>query len=298
MLKPQIYNLHLQSHIFLKKYRFVLFIILFSVISIYYGQEKILVKKPQGLHRWRQADCASFALNYYQEGMKFFHPTLHNLISDNFTTGCGVSEAPILYYIVALLYKFFGPHDFIFRIINFIIFFIGLFFLFKISFHYLQNTFYSILIPLLLYTSPIATYYSSCYLTDITAMSLVFIGWYHFLQYYRKNISYFMIISFVIIGIAVLLKITTIINLFAVSLILISNRIGLIKDVKKIILSKSVLLSFLIVCSIMLGYYYWVLYYNKEHLTGYFSNRIFPVWTLDHGKINQICLVLVLVDTF
>ena len=58
---------------------------IFVVISLYYGQQKILIKPPQGMHRWRQADCASFALNYYQDGMRFFHPELHNLSSDHNT---------------------------------------------------------------------------------------------------------------------------------------------------------------------------------------------------------------------
>src|SRR5665647_1910268 len=95
------------------------FIILLILISWYYHYPQILLKKPQSVHNWRQSDCASITLNYYQNGMKFFQPEVHGLVSDSFTSGkAATSEIPFFYYAIALLYKIFGYHDYIYRIVN------------------------------------------------------------------------------------------------------------------------------------------------------------------------------------
>ena len=105
------------------------FIFLLLLFLIIYDYPSILFKRPQSVHHWRQSDCASIALNYYQTGMHFFQPQTHNLTSDNNTTGyCATSELPIGYYFIAILYKVFGYHDFIFRFVNTLIFLLGLFY--------------------------------------------------------------------------------------------------------------------------------------------------------------------------
>lgn len=264
---------------------------IFIMISLYYGQHKILIKPPQGMHRWRQADCASFALNYYQDGMRFFHPELHNLSSDHNTTGYGVSEAPILYYFIAILYKIFGPHDFIFRIVNFLIFFLGLFYLFKLSKLVLGDGFYAAFISLIIYTSPVVVYYSDNYLTDITAMSMVFIAWYFFISFYYYGGERKFIISLLLLLIAGLLKITTVINLVAIGGIYLFDIAGIISFKKNGKVFKRrwyPLIFFVSIAFVLAGYYYWVIYYNKIHDTSYFNNRILPIWKLDWQGIKDV----------
>ena len=70
---------------------------------------------PRGVHQWRQTDCASIALNYFQDSPGFFHPQEHNLTGEN---GATVSEFPVLYYLDAQLYRLFGPHELIMRLVN------------------------------------------------------------------------------------------------------------------------------------------------------------------------------------
>src|SRR3972149_5808757 len=109
-----------------KNYSSLLFILALLCVSFFYNYHEIVFKRPQSVHKWRQSDCASIALNYYQNGMDFFHPETHNLTSDGGTTGkCQTSEIPILYYSVAILYTIFGYHDFIFRLVNTLLFFLG-----------------------------------------------------------------------------------------------------------------------------------------------------------------------------
>ncbi len=259
--------------------------------SLYYGQQKILIKPSQGIHRWRQTDCASFALNYYQHGMRFFHPELHNLGSDHYTTGYGVSEAPILYYFIAILYRIFGPHDYIFRVVNFLIFFLGLFYLFKLSRLVLGDGFYAAFISLIIYTSPVVVYYSSNYLTDITAISLVFMAWYFFISFYYSGREKEFSISMVLLLIAGLLKVTTAINLVVIAGIYFFDiaRIISFKSNRKVFDRRLYpFLAFLFVGFVLVTYYSWAIYYNKIHDTKYFSNQILPIWKLDWQGIKDV----------
>jgi len=91
------------------------------------------------MHMWRQADCLSFAKNYLENGFQFFKPSVHCTTSDN--NNQTVSEFSIIYYFVALIWKVFGQHEFIFRLINMIIVFIGLYYLFKLSYSILSDHF-------------------------------------------------------------------------------------------------------------------------------------------------------------
>ncbi|HBO76234.1 MAG: hypothetical protein A2W97_11745 [Bacteroidetes bacterium GWE2_40_63] len=86
----------------------LIFILLLVAIGFMYRYHQTLFYQPQSVHKWRQSDCASIALNYYQGGMHFFQPETHNLTSDGGITGKAfTSEVPFLYFGVALLYNFF-----------------------------------------------------------------------------------------------------------------------------------------------------------------------------------------------
>ena len=102
------------------------FLLVLILVSLFYYYPKIVLKRPESVHKWRQSDCTSLALNYYQNGMNFFQPQTHNFTSDNDTSGyCATSEIPFVYYFVAILYKIFGYHDFIYRLFNTLIFYLG-----------------------------------------------------------------------------------------------------------------------------------------------------------------------------
>lgn len=275
---------------FSEKYKNSIFTIVFVIISLYYGQHQIITKPPMGIHRWRQADCASFALNYFQNGMNFFKPELHQLSSDNSKTGYGVSEAPILYYFIAFLYRIFGFHDSFFRIINLIITFLGLFYLFKLSQLIIKNTFYSLIIPFIFYTSPVFIYYSSNFLTDITAISLIFAGWFYFICYITNSKKIYLYLSLFIFLVSGLLKITTAINFIAVFCIFLYEFL-FIKKQNRIIKHPLTFFAISLTLSlIVFSYYLWVIRYNSTHNTNYFNNRILPIWILDKEGIKEIWL--------
>ncbi len=125
------------------------------LVSILYEYPSIVMKRPQSVHHWRQSDCASIALNYYQTGMHFFKPQTHNLTSDKNKSGYNAtSEIPIVYYFIAFLYKIFGYHESIYRLLNTLLFLTALFYLFRTLMLWLRSYFWSATITLFLFTSP------------------------------------------------------------------------------------------------------------------------------------------------
>jgi len=268
---------------------FAVLLVLFSVI---YDYPSVVMKRPQSVHHWRQSDCASITLNYYQTGMKFFEPQTHNLTSDNNTTGFNAtSEIPFGYYFIASLYKVFGPHDFIYRSINTLLFLIGLFFLFKLIFLLTGSFFWSAFASLLFFTSPVLVYYGNNFLTDSTALAMSFVAWFYFSKYYIGKQSKFFYLSMLFFFIAGSYKITALISLVAIAAAFFAEITGMLKFEK----SNSIFakpwqqagvigLIFIVIAS-------WALYarnYNLAHKSMYFSTQTFPVWNVSSDEMPKI----------
>jgi len=171
----------------------ILFILLLLIIGYHYHYQEIVVKPPISIHMWRQADCASIAYNYYQNGMNFFHPEMHNLMSDDLTSGCNIGECPLINYFVAILYKVFGFSDIWYRLVVLIIYFSGLFALYKLFELFIKSKFWSISLSILFFASPNLVYYGNNFISDSPAFSFTLIGWYFFFRfYYQSRKKYFL----------------------------------------------------------------------------------------------------------
>lgn len=68
------------------------------------------------MHIWRQSDSFAMAMGYYHNGMDFFKPMTYNLTYSK--EGYAASEFPIMYYLSAWCYRWFGPHVGILRLLN------------------------------------------------------------------------------------------------------------------------------------------------------------------------------------
>ncbi len=274
------------------KVQALVFILALMAVSYLYQYHEIVFYQPQSIHKWRQSDCASLALNYYQGGMHFFHPETHNLTSDKGTSGAAfTSEVPFLYYGVALLYQLFGPHDFIYRILNTLIFLLGLFYFYQLLRYLVHDFFWSVVIPLLFFTSPVLVYYGNNFLTNSTELSLSIIGWYYFVRFMfeRKNKWFF--ISCGIFFLAASMKITAFFSLFAL------GAVGLLElfHVKQFgkegkLFNKPILyLTVMAAAAFLVGS--WVVYahiQNSLHGCYYFSTTTFPIWSLSKEEISKV----------
>ena len=268
------------------------FLILLLLMSILYQYPFILFKRPQSVHHWRQSDCASLALNYYQTGMHFFQPQTHNLTSDGNTTGfVATSEIPIGYYFIAILYKIFGFHDYIYRIVNTIIFLTGLLFLFKVLSILLEGFFWPAFLALFFFTSPVLVFYGNNYLTDSSALAFALMAWYFFVRYYQTSLNKTYYISMILFLLAGAYKITALMSVFAILGIFIIELIGIanFRDKDRLFLDPiRQILPFIVIFAVIGAWVAYAKYYNRLHSTWYFSTFTLPLWNLDKDGVLRV----------
>jgi hypothetical protein len=69
------------------------------------GSHRMIDDGPRSVHAWRQADCASYAKNYFQNQQPFLQP---QVFTQTGTNGYTVSEFPVIYFFTGKLYHVFG----------------------------------------------------------------------------------------------------------------------------------------------------------------------------------------------
>ena len=266
----------------------LVFVLVISGLSILYNYPETLLKRPQSVHNWRQCDGASLALNYYQEGMHFFKPQTHMLYSDNFTTGYTMpSEIPLLYYSVAILYKIFGYHEYLFRGLNLLLFFMGLFYLFKLANLILRNLFTSTLVLVLIFSSPILVYYANNFLPNTVALSLSFAGWYYFYRYSQNKRTRTFLVSVIFFGLAATMKITELTGPLIILMLLVADRLNLLRlQLNSGSRFWFKIVSLLAIFGFIAGWVFYAKYYNNLHGSTQFSTYTFPIWAMNHEEIN------------
>jgi hypothetical protein len=266
----------------------MLFLLL--ILSGVYNYPEILMKRPQSVHSWRQCDGASLALNYYQHGMHFFKPDVHTIYSDNWTTGYAApSEIPILYYAVAGLYSIFGYHDYIFRFVNYLIFIIGLLYLFKLSKRVTGSDFWAGTTTILLFSSPLIIFYANNFLPNSNGLALSIAGWYYFYRYYEtgKTRTFFTSVIFFIL--AGSMKISELSGPIIILILLLSDKVS--RGKLKLWTDKDFLvkvISIVAIFALIAGWVYYAKYFNTIHKSNNFSTQTYPIWNLNFKGIRDV----------
>ena len=267
----------------------LVFCILLLLMTALYQYHKILFFRPCSIHQWRQCDCLSFTLNYYKENRPFLDPSVCWI--GNKGTGETVVEFPIIYYSVAQLWKIFGQHEFISRLIVMCLTFAGLYFLFLTFKLFLLDSFWSIVLSLLMFTSPIWVYYGNNFLPDVPSFSLALMGWYHFMKFYKNGSerSYYFSMFFFMVG--GLIKISSLISFLSLfGIFLIETVLGKNMGRNKKIFTKPInhLIPFIIVIIINTSWYLFAIHFNKEHNEGILGSGIIPIWNYSEERILYV----------
>ncbi len=263
-----------------------IFLILLIILSLLYNYQEIIFLGPYSNHTWRQADCLSLTLNYYKENLSLLCPEVHWI--GNKGHGKTISEFPIIYYTVAQLWKVFGQKEFIFRIITILIVFTGLSSLQKLTYKLLGDKFWSITIPLFLFTSPLLIFYTNNFLPNVSAFSFAIIGSYYYYQFYNSGIRKKLIISMLIFLLAGLLKITSLIIFIAIlGVVTIDTFRQILKKENSIKYLLYRISPFLIVILGIVIWYLYARYYNKHNHRNIFLQDIFPIWELSGAKRKE-----------
>ena len=264
-----------------------LFLILLLLVSLIYNYHNILFRPPGVIHQWRQCDCLSIAANYYHFNLDFFHPSVYFANGDG--KGAAASEFPIIYYIVSILWKLFGKHEIIFRLVNLSIVYCGLFYLFRFFEARLKDSIWAIILVLLVFTSPIYVYYSNGFIMDPVGLSLAFIGWYYFGKFYDTQKSTDLHFSMLFFLLAGLLKVSSTISVFALLGIFVLETLGFqFRSEGKIFENKPrQIVPFLVVGLLLYLWYSYATRYNKEHGSGVFLVGIMPIWDYSAADIDS-----------
>jgi hypothetical protein len=270
----------------------IIFIVALILVAISYNYHEMVRYKPQSVHKWRQSDCASIALNYYQGGMHIFKPEVHNLTSKTGTSGLAyTSELPLYYYAVAVLYKLVGPNDSVYRLLNTLLFLLGLYYLHKLFLLVTNNVVWSILLPLLFFTSPVLVYYGNNFLTNSSALAFTIVGWYYFVKYVLEKRTKWFLISLLVFFFAASFKITAFISFLSIGALLFLEIVGVSGFSKGKKLFNKPVLYFALMVLIVGIIASWIGYAHIQNVKNgctYFSTITFPIWDLDKEGISKV----------
>ncbi len=264
----------------------------FILLFFYYGLNKTLFYPPQSVHIWRQTNGLSLAQNYYQYNYPFFEPEMHNQFPDEGHSGKSVGEFPIIYYVVAQLWKLFGKHEWIFKLLQNTLLFLGLFSLFHVVRRILNNTFWAGFVSLLLFTSPMVIYFGPNFLPDVPALSIVFMAWYFISKFYdtRKLIDLWA--AAMLFSLSMLLKITCGISFVALGGWVFYELIFQKENNRIFNFRFSHFLPFVVALVLVVLWYWYAGYYTNLH-HGFFSfHGIWPIWDITKKQFDRIIDIL------
>jgi hypothetical protein len=267
----------LRNNLILLAFVTVLFFLNFYTKTIFFG--------PSGTHQWRQSDCLSIAKNYYEEGMHFFEPKIHYQGPKG---GHAVSEFPILNYSAAVLWKLFGEGEYLYRLLEYLIYLAGIFTLFNTIGRYYRSWLMSFFAVSLLLTSPLLTFYSLNFIADVPALSLSIICYCLLYRFYKeKRVKHFYW-SLFFGALAVLMKASAIVPLGMLAFFTFVDAFNLNRVFKTEKLFAKKWLPFCLVIAVALiivSWYRFALNYNDNYKNAVFLLSVLPLWDMQQHEI-------------
>ncbi|MGB0165942.1 MAG: ArnT family glycosyltransferase [Luteibaculum sp.] len=263
----------------LRKYDWAVILVIFCAFYIQFDLLEYIQRGPFSIHAWRQSDCLSMALNYYQFNLPLLEPQIHHLLGGE---GKAVGEFPILYFFVGQLYHIFGPNVLVYRVVWLLITYFGILCLYRFLLQVSKNTFGSILGVIAIIGIPIYNFYSVSFISDAVSLSISFIAAYFVLRYIDSSRLLHLIFFFILFSLSALLKITSIVPflaaLGAACLFLVLDK-GFRKNYFKKI--SYLFLAFTLSGLLVFGWYSYANYYQEMHNTTYFFLTTNSFWDTD-----------------
>lgn len=248
------------------------------ILFFFYGYHNLLSLEPQSIHQWRQADCASLIWNYYDTNWNLFTPSLHNQVLNN---GRTVGEFPILYYISGMLMRLLGPNPWVFRMVNILVVFAGLYAFGKMVYQMMNDAFWAVVIPVLIFASPVLVYYTNTPMPEAPAMGLMMVGWYFFFRFYESESHKHIRWAVAFFALATAIKLSAGISLVAAMAIYFIelNDWGSFKEDRKMFAGKiwRYALYFGIGLLFVVGWYTYADGYSHYHQVRYFLTEVRPI---------------------
>lgn len=256
------------------KWSLLIYLAIFILQCFAYHYNRILPLRPRSVHHWRQADGLVIAQNYYEEDRGFFNPAT-NLISYSGSRDA-VSEFPIIQYIVAQLWKVFGVHEWIYRLINIIFLLTGFMIFMKAVEKEIQNSAIPILLCTLFFASSTVAFYGSNFLPDIPALGCTLAASGMLLRYRQNANSAVFLGSILFFTLGALFKVSfAMVPLSFFIMWLVQQVSRQIKIFHKPLLE---IIGFIFFVSIIFFWLRWVNFYNSSNGQVVFLTSIKPIW--------------------
>jgi hypothetical protein len=249
--------------------------------------QSTLFFRPTSYHQWRQSDCLSITKNYYEEGMNFLTPKIHY---QGVKDGKAVSEMPILNYSVAALWKVFGEHEFIYRLLEYFIFLTAVFILFNTILRFYRSELLAFFTAIILLTSPLLVYYSLNFIADVPAFSLGLICLCLFFNFYHSGKTRSFYLALLIGTLAVLIKASALMGLGFLLFFSLTDLFGLNRflGTNKLFSKKSgPLVAIVLSIAIIIAWYRYAIYYNGNDPNNIFLLTTLPIWELQTVEIFE-----------
>ena len=184
---------------FRKEYTIIFILIAAFGIRLYHLDAPII-----GVEKWRQADTASMAYNYYTDGFRFLYPEIN---WGGATTGVVESEFPIFPFLVGLCYKSFGFTEQWGRLLSVLFWLSAVFIIYQLLCK-LSDRRVALWTAALLSFLPVPLYYSRAFMPESMMIMCSVAGVYFFVAWLETNKLRHYILSTVFIALAGLLKLT------------------------------------------------------------------------------------------
>lgn len=156
---------------------------------------------PLDEHAWRQTITLGVARNYMEIEANFFHP--RTVISDS-RGGIMAQEFPLYNYLVFLLWKVFGVHNWCFRLLSLVVASFGLFAFSKIARRLTDER--AALFATVVFGVSIAFTYGRKAMPDVFSVSLVLMGIHWGWRYLEERKSWLLLLFFVFSALGLLCK--------------------------------------------------------------------------------------------
>lgn len=282
-----------KSHPFNKRtdrFAGLIFFLLLILVAWFYQYPAIIDQKPQSFHSYRQSDCLSLTLNYYQDNLPFYKPAIHNQFADGGKAGYSAGEFPLLYYTVAQIWKVVGYHLWIYRGLNTLILFLGLVSLFSLLKGLLKDVVWAGGITLMVLGTPVIGFYACNYLTNTTSLGLVLMASYMFYKYGTSKKKGFLIFCILLFTLAGLMKVSSLITWVAWIAIWIMHELKFFRKLPFTLFHHRwiMVVGIIFLLLALFGWYKYASIYNGVHRAHYTPNNLLPIWKMSRKEINTV----------
>lgn len=203
-------------------YQLIVFLLFFG-FSLFL-QKNVIREFPHHIHAWAHTDHYALSKGFLNNNFDFFHPetlTANKQFPSTKDPGrlskVTSSDFPLIQYTAAMFMKISGSEaPIVYRLWMLILSCIGLLFLFKIAYHFSSNYVVSCSLPVLILFSPVYLDYQVGFLPSMGAMTLLFVGIYHYILFNDKGTSKHLVLASVFLSLAAAIRMPFAIPLLAI----------------------------------------------------------------------------------